>query len=327
MKLTVDEIVSAANGFIRIEQNELGVEFHRFSRGQEGFFYKVHPLYCRESFFNGYFGRNCRTASGITLDFISDAKEISIEFGKVEYSIDSLEANFDMYVDGEFAKSYLAGEEIRYVTNGKQQRYTLYFPCFAFPIVSSVDLQGATTFIPQRKPIEMLFVGDSITHGAHAKHPSNTYVMKVARNLDIGILNQGSSGFVYDEGSIEKVCDPKIIVTAYGINDYGRKNLELLETQTTAFLKKMRNTYPNAKILSILPIWTAWDGENENFRKTERACLRMVYEAYSDYVVDGHELMPHDKKYLQDGLVHPNDDGFIFYGDRLTEILRKITRQ
>jgi hypothetical protein len=69
MKLTNEEIISAANGIIRTEENELGLELHRFSREQEGFFYKTHPAFCKESFFNGYFGRNCRTGAGITLDF------------------------------------------------------------------------------------------------------------------------------------------------------------------------------------------------------------------------------------------------------------------
>ncbi|MBO5019453.1 MAG: hypothetical protein J6D52_02185 [Clostridia bacterium] len=73
MKLTNEQIISAANGIVRTEQNELGLELHRFTREQEGFFYKTHPLFCRESFFNGYFGRNCRTCAGVTLDFISDA--------------------------------------------------------------------------------------------------------------------------------------------------------------------------------------------------------------------------------------------------------------
>ena len=64
MKLTTEQIIAAANGIIRTEQNELGLELHRFSRTQEGFFYQTHPLYCRESFFNGYFGRNCRKSWG-----------------------------------------------------------------------------------------------------------------------------------------------------------------------------------------------------------------------------------------------------------------------
>lgn len=323
MKLTFEEIKATANGYARIEHNELGLEFHRFSREQESFFYKTHPLYCGESFFNGYFGRNCRTSAGITLDFVCDAKAIRIDFGQVEYPNGSKVQLFDLYVDREFAGSYPTDEKVLYQASGKEQRFTLYFPYFAFPVISSVELIDATVFLPIKKPVDILFLGDSITHGGNAVHPSNTYVMRVARNLDIGILNQGNSGFVYDAGSVDKVCDPKIVVTAYGINDYGRKSIELLEGQAIDFLKAVRSAYKDAKILSVLPLWTAWDGDDPNFRLAERTCLKSIYEEYSDYIVDGHKMIPHDKKYFEDGLVHPNDEGFEFYGNNLTEELKK----
>lgn len=322
MWLTNEQIITAVNGYVRVEQNELGVEFHRFSREQEAFFYKTHPLYCHESFFNGYFGRNCRTCAGIAMDFISDAKRFQIKFGKIEYPNDAKNQFFDLYIDNNFVQSYPAENEIVYKSSGKKCRFTLYFPHFAFPIVSSVELSEATVFMPTKKPVDILFLGDSITQGVNAVYPSNTYVMRVARNLDVGIINQGNSGFVYDAGSIDKVCEPKVIVTAYGINDYGRKTIGQLESQTTEFIQRLREAYEDAKILSILPLWNR-DDEQKDYRVEERACLRKVYEEYSDYIVDGHKMMPHDKKYLEDR-VQPNDDGFQHYGNNLTEELKKI---
>lgn len=325
MQLTFEQIASAVNGIVRTEQNELGLELHRFTREQEGFFYKTHPAYCHESFFNGYFGKNCRTCAGVTLDFISNATAVEIKFGATEYSTSSSdkEHSLDLYVNGEFKDSYKAGNDIVYNATGEKQRFTLYFPYFAFPIISKVNLKDATVFLPQKKQVDILFSGDSITHGVSARNPSNTYVMRVARNLEVGILNQGNSGFIYDKGSIEKTCDPKIIVTAYGINDFMRKNLESLKTDTTEFLIKLRETHKNSKIVSILPLWTIWDGEDENFKAEEKACLKGIYKKYSDYVIDGHNLVPHDKKYFNDK-VHPNDEGFACYGDNLTKELEKI---
>ncbi len=325
MRLTYEQIISAANGIVRTEQNELGLELHRFTREQEGFFYKTHPLFCEESFFNGYFGRNCRTSAGVTLDFISDAKVLKIKFGQTEYAkgkIDRIHL-FDLYVEGKFAESYKTETEIAYISSGKQQRFTLYFPSYAFPIISSVDLEDATVFSPQKKHIDILFLGDSITHGAFAVNPSNSYVMRVARNMDIGILNQGNSGFVYDAGSIEKVCESKIVVTAYGINDFHRKNIELIEKDTTEFLQKLKETYKNSKIVSILPLWTVWNGKDESYKSAERKCIKSVYEKHSDYIIDGYNLVPHDAKYFADE-VHPNDEGFAFYGEKLAKELIEI---
>ena len=141
--------------------------------------------------------------------------------------------------------------------------------------------------------------------------------------MDIGILNQGNSGFVYDEGSIEKVCEPKIVVTAYGINDFHRKNIELIDKDTTEFLQKLKETYKNSKIVSILPLWTVWNGNDENYKVAERNCIKTICEEYSDYIIDGYNLVPHNKKYFADEL-HPNDQGFAFYGDKLTKELESI---
>lgn len=325
MKLTYEQILSAANGVIRTEQNELGLELHRFTRDQEGFFYKTHPAFCTDSFFNSYFGRNCRTTAGITLDFISDLKTLKINFGQTDYTKTKTDRThlFDLYVDGEWKASYKTETEILYNASGKQQRFTLYFPAYAFPIIASVVLEDATVFLPRKKPIDIMFLGDSITHGAFAVHPSNSYVMQVARNMDIGILNQGNSGFVYDAGSIEKVCEPKIVVTAYGINDFHRKNIEAIERETIEFLQKLKACYPNAKIVSILPLWTVWNGSKEDYKLAERNCIKAVYDKYSDYTVDGYYLVPHDAKYFADE-VHPNDEGFAFYGENLTKALAEI---
>ena len=252
MKLTTEQIIAAANGIIRTEQNELGLELHRFSRTQEGFFYQTHPLYCRESFFNGYFGRNCRTCAGVTLDFVCDAEEININFGRIEATNDATGQKFDLYVDGEFERTFEvegdldcedSGEKkLHYKTSGTLRHYVLYLPYYAFPIISGVELAGATVYEPRKREAEILFLGDSITQGVGADHPGNTYVCRVGRHLDVGILDQANSGFVYDAGSIEKVCEPKIIVTAYGINDFFRKDITLIEGETTEYLKKLTMT-------------------------------------------------------------------------------------
>ena len=323
MKLTYEQIISAANGIVRTEQNELGLELHRFTRDQEGFFYKTHPVFCKDSFFNGYFGRNCRTCAGVTLDFISDAKTIIIKFGATEYAKSKSDRThlFDLYIDGKFVKSFKTGNDIVFNTSGKKQRFTIYLPSYAFPIISSAELVDATMFLPQKKKADILFLGDSITHGAFADNPSNSYVMRIARNMDIGVLNQGNSGFVYDAGCIEKVCEPRIVVTAYGINDFHRKNIEQIERDTALFLQKLKEVYADSKIVSVLPLWTVWNSNDENYKSDERKCIKSVYEKYSDYIVDGYNLVPHDKKLFYDE-VHPNDEGFAFYGNNLAKELR-----
>lgn len=326
MILSADQIKAAVNGIVRTEENELGLELHRFTRDQEAFFYRTHPVFCRQSFFNGYFGRNCRTCAGVTLDFVTNAKTVKIEFGKIEYPEGEKDQLFDLWVNDELVQSYALQEQIAYKAPDGTYRFTLYFPHFAFPIISSVVLEDATVYLPQKKQIDILFLGDSITHGARALHPTNTYVMQTAKRMEVGILNQGNSGFVYDAGSIEKICDPKIIVTAYGINDFYRKDIPAIENDTTKFLQKLRKVYGDAKIVSILPLWTKGTKKDPDYKKAERDCLISLYTQYSDYMLDGRSLMPYNEAFYVDA-VHPKDAGFLVYGENLAKELVAILKR
>ena len=223
--------------------------------------------------------------------------------------------------DGELKATYQMGDELSHTTDGGRHRYTVYFPHYAFPIVSEMELVGATIFEPCVRPAEILFFGDSITHGARSNHPSNTYVMRVARARGVCVLNQGNSGFVYDAGSVERVCDPKIVVCAYGINDIVRKkDKSILRGDAEDFHKRVRECYPSAKIVSILPIWTNWEANKIDCMVDDREILHSVYREYSDYIVDGRELIPLDMSLFDDG-IHPTEAGFEHYGKNLAKRL------
>ena len=329
MKLTFDEIASAAEGIVRTERNDAGLELHRFTREQEAFFYKTHEVFCHEYFFNGYFGKNCRTTAGVKLDFTTDAEEIVIKFGKTELATlrNPLDQLFDVYEGGELKATYQMGDELSHKTAGGKHRYEIYFPHYAFPVISDMELVGATVFEPCARPAEILFLGDSITHGSRAKHPSKSYVMGVGRALGVSVLNQGNSGFVYDAGSVERVCDPKIVVCAYGINDIARKkDKDMLRSDAEDFHKKVRECYPSANIVSILPIYTSWEANKIDCIAEEREILNSVYKAYSDCIVDGRELIPLDMSLFDDG-IHPTEAGFEHYiknlSKRLSDVLEK----
>ena len=326
MKLTFDEIASAAEGIVRTERNNVGLELHRFTREQEAFFYKTHKDFCNDYFFNGYFGKNCRTTAGVKLDFTTDAEEIVVKFGKTELATlrNPLDQLFDVYEGGELKATYQMGDELSHKTAGGKHRYEIYFPHYAFPVISDMELVGATIFEPCVRPAEIIFFGDSITHGARSNHPSNTYVMRVARALGVCVLNQGNSGFVYDAGSVERVCDPKIVVCAYGINDIVRKkDKSILRGDAEDFHKRVRECYPLSKIVSILPIYTSWEANKIDCIAEEREILSSVYKDYSDYIVDGRELIPLDMSLFDDG-IHPTEEGFEHYGKNLTNILKGI---
>ena len=96
-----------------------------------------------------------------------------------------------------------------------------------------------------------------------------------------------------------------------------------MESQTVTFFQKLRSLYGNVKIVSILPLWTATFDCNENFGVLQRECLKKVYAQFSNHIIDGHDLIPHDPHLFNDGL-HPNDEGFSHYGNNLTKILQEL---
>lgn len=323
VKLTNKQIISAASGAVRTEILEKGIEFYRFSESQIEAFAAPHPLFT-EDFFNGYFGRNCRTTAGVKLDFYTNSKKVKVLIADNELPNGAQLQSFDVYADKKYKGSFRADESFEFTLCGRKKRVSVYFPYFNFPIISGIELDEGAIFEPAGEGVDVLFLGDSITHGASAENTSNTYVSRVSRILDIRILNQGNSGFVYDERIIEKVCEPLLVVCAYGTNDLGRKTLDQIENDTEAFVKKLKNTYNNSKIAAIIPLWTAWDDGKDKQRLAKRAAFKKIYEDSGIFAIDGMKLVPNDPKYFADKVVHPNDEGFRYYASRLSAELEKI---
>ena len=325
MKLTYEQIISAAVGIVRADITEKGIEFHRFSDTQVKAFDEPRDLYPDE-FFIGYFGRNCRTTAGVVLDFYTNSKKVKLFVASNERPNESETQSFDVYIEKRLRYTFSADADFEFPLCGRKHRVRIYFPYMNFPVISGLELDDGATFAPTGEGVDVLCMGDSITHGASAANVSNSWVSRFSRAFDFRVLNQGNCGFVYDEAIVERVCDPKIVMLSYGTNDIGRKTLERFKEDTEKFLIKVKSTYPEAKIAAIIPIWTAWDdGKNED-RLAKRAFLREIYEKYGVFAVDGMKLVPNDPKYFADKVVHPNDEGFAYYASRLVAALEDFVK-
>lgn len=328
MRLTVEQICSIATGAVYIEEKENGLEFHRFSREQEQFFYKPHK-YFTEEFFTAqfgacYFGLLAQTTAGITFDFYTDAKAVKIEIGELIIPVDAKKQCFDVFVNNKYKASYEGDKNFCFSLNSGKNRVTIYFPWVNNALIKGVALQNATNIEPVHKGVDVLCIGDSITHGGNSLHPGTTWVTVMARKLSVSVINQGLCGFVNDERAVERVCSPKLVITAYGVNDYGRKTDEQLKEETDAYIKKVKECYPEAKVFSILPIWTAWNTNPGNWCEEKRFILKSVYERNGVHIIDGMKMIPHNVKYLEDGVVHPNEAGFTYYGNRVAKIIKEF---
>ena len=327
MKLSINQIRSITTGVVYIEEKESGLKFHRFSKGQEEYLSKPHKYFSEEFFCSKfgacYFGLVAQGTAGVSFDFYTDAEEVKIEIGELIIPTTHKIQNFDVYINNRFLKSFEADKDILFLLSGGKKRVTVYFPWGNSAIIKSVTLKNATVLIPAYQGTDVLCIGDSITQGANSAYPSITWVTVMARKLGVSVINQGVCGFVNDENLVEKVCEPKVVITAFGINDYYRKTNVQLGQEADAFIKKVRSCYPNSKLFSILPLWTLWNAQSVDWGEDKRAILKAVYEKNDVHIIDGFKMMPHNIKYIEDGILHPNAEGFRYYGNRVAKVVEE----
>ena len=324
MILSQSEILPLVTGIVRGYEGERGLELHRFSEKQEEFFSKPDPLF-PDPFYDGYFERNCRSLTGVTVDFVTDADTVVFTFGGNECVNGSAVQKNDLFVNGKPARTADAGEEIRITFRKKElRRLTLYLAYFNRPYLSSVTLDGADTCRPYfTHGADILFMGDSITHGVGAVHPAHIMPAYVARRLDAHILNQANSGYIYNVGTLEKVCSPRLIVLTYGYNDRWKRTPEAIRNDTAVYVHRVRELWGDTPTAAVLPVYSVGEEDKEIFARylSLNALLREAYEEAGITVIDGSPFIPHNAaRYLVDG-THPNDAGYAYYGRRLADKL------
>ena len=81
----------------------------------------------------------------------------------------------------------------------------------------------------------------------------------------------------------------------------------------------MRKNYPEAPIYAITPIWR-YGGEEERQLGSVRNVGELIGECVEGLdvcVIDGYEFVPKVRQLYADLRLHPNDEGFAHYTDRL----------
>ena len=171
-----------------------------------------------------------------------------------------------------------------------------------------------------------LALGDSITQGMVAIHPSGTYPSLISEQLDLELINAGVGGIRFASGELDYIgIEPDIITVALGCNDWGVPKEEL-EASVSDYLECLLSLYKCRNIHFILPIWRS-DAEQVNADMTfiqHREIIRKVASRYPFInIVDGYALLPCDEYYYGDptGKVHPNDEGFLRYAMALMKYI------
>ncbi|XEC96150.1 SGNH/GDSL hydrolase family protein [Paenibacillus tarimensis] len=313
-----------------VRHTDEGIVPLRFSKEQMAFFERTRYK------FRSY------NAAGICLAFRTDSPflrlscRLTVKPGTEERVI------FDIYVDE--ALVACPGQTVAGtgsadwkvplpVERGRPRQVTVYLPYSAQVELRELSVaEGAVWEQVEPKPRNLLCVGDSITQGMNAVHPSSAYPVQLSRSLNMNLLNQAVSGYVFDACTIDPSMGykPDLITVAYGTNDWSEcRSLEQFEERAGAYIRKLAGIYPQVPIAVLSPIWREDHRETKHtgpFAGIGRTIEQLCGVHDNIRFVDGFPAVPHQPDFYADGL-HPNDAGLLHYAMYLTKRLKELVRE
>ena len=330
MNITEQQLREILKGAVSLSQEDGWFRFSRFTEKQFGYYFEKTP--------DTLYPKTFATA-GMKLDLLTDANEISFDF-RVRTTCGRTFYSFDLYVDGVFCDELYvmnliskSSGTVSFSLPEGAHRITIYFPNLMRTDVKNVILDGESFAEPVPSKMKILCLGDSITQGYDAYHSSLSYVNRISEALDAEILNQAIGAEVFDEKILDEELpfDPDLITIAYGTNDWAvLESKEQFLTGAENFFKKIKNIYPDKKIVYISPIWRGdyqrpfgtQDTAVGGFEESVKA-LQILAKENGLIIVDGVPLTPHHSDFFADQFLHPNDLGFGFYAENLLKALKK----
>ncbi|MBE6970903.1 MAG: SGNH/GDSL hydrolase family protein [Ruminococcaceae bacterium] len=320
MELTLSQLRSITLGALKIEQEADGFHFYRITPTQTAAFTRA-----TESF-----GPKCLTTSGIRLDFYTDSSHLSLSWHKARTTTRKM-LYFDVLVDGDpvincgtlDCGKQPEGSFSISLPEGSHH-LQVFFPTLTIPVLRSVVLDDGASLTPHLPSMRILIHGDSITQGYDAQHPSGCYANLVARHYDAEIVNQAVGGACFNPEVVEPVGDFDFVLVSYGSNDWSKKNPDAFKADAAAFMYRLNEFYGHVPRFLVLPVWRGDIDERTDTAGDFMVCrewLRKIASDRSIQPLDDFDLLPHDTHLLSDGYLHPNDQGFIPYAQRLIALL------
>lgn len=320
MNLQTEQIRAMTLGADRVTEEKDGLRFHRFTEEQEAFYHETSP----EDFYIKTFA-----TAGVGLAFRTDSRTLALRVRNSRGS--SRKFGFvDVEVNGEFLPRTVGSAEDatgefagRFDLGEGQKTVRVYFPQLLVCTLCSLELDDGATLKPLKPARRMLIFGDSITQGYDALYPSHSYATRLATLLDADARNKGIGGEVFQPRlALAKEHDfaPDLITVAYGTNDWGHRDARTLEMNLREFYRNLAQTYPNAKIFALSPVWR---GKRSNpalcgkpFAWIDELIADVARELPNVTHIPGIDFVPHDPACYSPDILHPNDIGFATYAER-----------
>ena len=325
MQLTQEQLKKFISGAIRIEETERGLLLFRMTDAQK-------------TAFAPFGAMKCDATAGMKLELLTDAESLTLSYCDARPASSRSKCLFDVTEDGVLVATVgedpiEAGEGcITVPLSAGYKRVTVYFPNLATFTLKEILLPDGSRADAPRYERNILCLGDSITHGYDAGHPSLAYPNQLGERFRARVWNCGIGGARFSADTLDDTVPfkPDFITVAYGTNDWSHLSAEELAENAHAYFSKLCWMYPKTRIFAILPIWRKDEG-----RETACGTFDRCYEILgkicriSKWItpVNGKKLTPHLPDFYTDGL-HPNDAGFLLYGKNLgDEIARTLSLQ
>ncbi len=327
MILSYEQIKNFTLGALSVveDENSGQITFSRFSEKQLDFYRKN---------FEGYYLR-AQNSAGVRLSFHTDASSLTLDY---KMSLGSSENDFhiDVVCDSAIIKNEAVITDRNFCEGSLhcplpsgEHHVSVHFPLRSLFFLKKFELSGET-FVTQHKPKgpKILFLGDSITHGAFTPYPSLSYSSRLTQMLDADAINQAIGGEIFREGIIDGDInfEPDVITVAFGTNDWScaKDDPMLRLDRAEKCLTKLKNSFPNAHIVYISPIWRGVLPEEQLSFDISCAGFKALAMSLDIDVIDGYTLVPHLPEFFRDKTLHPNELGFSLYAENLAVTLKKL---
>ena len=321
MKVTLEQIRSAARGVAYVNEENGMVKLHRFTQEQEAVYSTTSPEFYAKVF----------ATAGVILEFETDSRylELSVSVTKGSsrlFFAHSIFVNGQRIgqLNGDLTPDEWTDAQERFDLGEGQKRVMIRFPWSGCSMIRTLELEDGAEFIPVTKEKKVLCFGDSITQGYVAALPEESYSSILADALDANCLNKAIGGEVFRTSLAKLAAEDSVdlITVAYGTNDWFFKDADALARHARIFYTHLRANYPNTKIVVMAPVWRGdWQKElpSGDFRSVAPLLKTIAEEIGNALFIDCFDFIPHDPKYYVSDVLHPNGDGFRLYGQKLVE--------
>lgn len=340
MKLSYERIKTITLGAVSVKQQADGVEFCRFTDAQQAMYESVTAEY------QSAFHEKAEYTAGVKLSFKTNSRRLYLKgtfqksiavrrFFSVDVMVDgnyldSLDNFFHKpiprnYIDepytlGTFEKSFDLGEG--------EKTVCVHLPWSVKPRLHALELDDGAFLEPVKPAKKLLVFGDSITQGYDALRPWKRPAARLAEVLGAEEVNKAIGGerFFPPLARLRDDFEPDYIYVAYGTNDWGVGERNAFLANSKAFYAALRESYPQAKIFALTPIWRKNYLDEKAFgpfETVEQGIRDAVAELGNVHVIRGFDFVPKEEACFSDLRLHPNDAGFEHYFENLRNAICK----